>query len=138
MVRNYGISNFSNPLFVIVGKFTYGTVIKLSVGIGRRYIYKLGMSPYIAVQKPFKTPRHLLSPLKWARMHERWTAQQWNQAMFTGESTFSVRTIKNRLRVWRKTGQIWKQQYLVPKVKSVFQSVSVKAGFLKQEKTSFV
>ena len=96
------------------------------------------MSPYIAVQKPFKNPRHLQAPLKWARMHEKWTAQQSSQAMFTGESTFTVRTIKNRLRVWRKPGQIWEQQYLVPKVKSGFQSVSVKAGFSKQERTSLV
>ena len=57
--------------YQIVGKFTYDTGIKLSVSTGRCYIKKLSMSSYIAVQKPFKTPRHLLARLKWARMHER-------------------------------------------------------------------
>ena len=76
MFRNYVVSNCFDPLFVIVRKFAYDTGIKLSVSTGRRYIKKLRMSSHIAVQKPFKTLRHLLARLKWARMQEGWTAEQ--------------------------------------------------------------
>ena len=58
--------------------------------------------------------------------------------MFTDESTFTVRSIKNRLRVWRKPGHSWEQQCTVPTFKSGFQSVSVWGGFSKQGRTCLV
>ena len=71
-------------------------------------------------------------------MHEGWTTEQWSQVMFADESSFTVRPIKNRLRVWRKPRQRREQQCTVPTFKSAFQSVIVWGGFSKQGRTSLV
>ena len=58
--------------------------------------------------------------------------------MFTYESTFTVRPLKNRLRVRRKPGQRWEQRYTVPTFKPGFQIVSVWAGFSMHGRTCLV
>ena len=138
MFRNYVISNCFEPLFVILAKFGCDTGITMSVSTGSRYIKRLRMSSNIAVQKPFKTPRHLLARLNWARKHKECTTEQWDNVLFTDESTFTERPTNNRLRVWRRQGDRWKQRCTVPTFKSGYQSVIVWAGFSKYGRTSLV
>ena len=138
LFRNYVVQNCFDPLYVIVAKFSATTGIQMCERTGQRYIKRLRMCSYVAVQKPFKTPQHLLSRLQWARKHEAWTDDEWKHVMFTDESTFTVRPASNRLRVWRKQGERWMQRHTVPTFKSGYQTVSVWGGFSKLGRTPLV
>ena len=58
--------------------------------------------------------------------------------MFTDESCFTVRPMKNRLRVWRHRGQQLRQHYTVLTFKSGYQTVSVYGGFSLSGRTPLV
>ena len=49
--------------------------------------------------------------------------------MFTDESCFTIRPVKNRLCVWWHRGQQLNQRYTVPTFKSGYQTLSVWGGF---------
>ncbi len=104
LFRNYVVSNRWDPLYAIVARFTANTGIKLHENTARNYIKKLCIASYVVVQKPFKTPNHLLDRLQWTREHESWTLEKRMHVMFTDELSFTVRPMSNRLRVWRKKG----------------------------------
>ena len=125
MFQKYVTSYRFDPLFVIVTKFSSATGTSMHTSSDRRYIKRLHLYLYVAAQKPFRTTRHLIACLKWARKHERWTDMHWINVLFTDESSFTVRPSKNRLRVWRHPGSRWTQQCTVLTFKSGNQSISV-------------
>ena len=49
--------------------------------------------------------RHREARLQWARVHSRWTRQQWKNVLFTDEMRACLRHIDGRRRVWRRKGE---------------------------------
>ena len=58
--------------------------------------------------------------------------------MFTDEATFTVRPSKHYVRVWRKVGQRYIQQCLIPTFKSGRKTVSVWGGFSVRGRTPLI
>ena len=60
-----------------------------------------GRRPYVGVPL---TRNNRQERLTWARAHRQWTRRQWNQAVFTDESSFSLNFADGRVSVWRRDG----------------------------------
>ncbi|GFX85546.1 transposable element Tcb1 transposase [Trichonephila clavipes] len=50
-------------------------------------------------------PTHRRLRLKWCRVRRNWTAVEWNQVVFSGESRFNLNSDDNRVRAWRPRGE---------------------------------
>ena len=138
LFRNYVLDNCFDPLYVIVTKFNATTGLQLSERTGRRYVRILKMNSNIAIQKPFISTKIMASRILWARTHKDWTLSQWSNVLFTDESSFSVRPLKNRLRVWRHKGCRLQHRHVVPTFKSGHKTVSVWGGFSMLGRTPLV
>ena len=57
-----------------------------------------------AVRLPL-TQHHRQARMRWCRLHQRWTRQQWSTILFTDESRFSLSQNDGRVRVWRRPGE---------------------------------
>ncbi len=119
-----------------MARFNHHTQLHLSTWTVRRYIKKMNMTPYIAIQKPFLSKKNMNACIVWARTHGSWSMQQWANVAFTDEATFTVRSVKNRLKVWRHRGSRLHQRQIVLTFKSVYQTVSVWGGFSMRGRTS--
>ncbi len=132
------MDNCFDPLYVIAGKFNATTKLHLSESTVRRYIRKLNFQSRIAIQKPFPSKKNMSARVVWGRTHKDWTLEQWANVMFTDESCFTVRPVKNRLRVWRHNGHRLNSKHIVPTFKSGYQSMSVWGGFSLRGRTTLV
>ena len=43
--------------------------------------------------------------LEWAKLHENWNEEQWNRVLFCDESSFTVRPVSFKKRIWRKANR---------------------------------
>ncbi|GFS66011.1 transposable element Tcb1 transposase [Trichonephila clavipes] len=50
-------------------------------------------------------PTHQRLRLEWCHAQGNWTAEEWNQVVFSDKSRFSVSSGDNRVRVWRPRGE---------------------------------
>ena len=135
---NYVTHNCFDSLHVIVAKFNAFTKINISVRTGWQYIRKLNSHSYVALQKPFLSKKNINVRIIWARTHETWIQEKWTRVIFTGESSFSVRPKKNRMQVWRKSGQRMHLKHIVPTFKSEYQTVSFWGEFFLRGRTQLV
>ena len=101
LLRRYILDNKFEPLYTIAARFNDSIGLNLLARTVRRYMRKLKMNWYIAVQKPYLSTKNIAARILWARTHEEWTHTRWSNVLFTDESSFTVRPVKNRLRVWR-------------------------------------
>ncbi len=59
LFRKYVMENRFEALYVILARFKEATGVSLSEQTGRRYIRKLLMQSYIAIQNPYLTKKNL-------------------------------------------------------------------------------
>ncbi|GFW00620.1 transposable element Tcb1 transposase [Trichonephila clavipes] len=50
-------------------------------------------------------PTHRRLRLEWCHARGNWTAAEWNQVVFSGESRFNLSSDNNRVHVWRPRGE---------------------------------
>ena len=138
LLRKCVMQNCFQSLHTILARFNHIYKYDMSICTIRRYIHKLGLNSFISRQKPFISKKNLRSRLNWAHDHKNWTDLQWKTVLFTDESCFSVRPMKNRLKVWKKKGQDLAMKHIVPTFKSGYLSVSVWGGFSSKGRTPLV
>ena len=132
------LNNKFDPLHAIAARFNESTELNLCECTVRRYIRKLKMDCSKGVQKPFVSSKNIAAGILWARTHDGWTLAQWSNVMFTDESRFTVRSVRNRLRIWRTRGIHLHPKSVVPTFESGYQSVSVWGGFSARGRTPLV
>ena len=125
LLEKYVMGNCFDPLHTIVAKLNVATELHLSESTTRRCIRKFDMKNCIAIQKPFLSKKNMSARVIWRRTHKDWTLQQWSNVMFTDESCFAVRPVKNRLRVWIHKVRRLDSKHIVPNFKSGDQRISV-------------
>ena len=81
---------------------------------------------------------NIAARILWARTHEHWIQEQWSNVLFTDESCSTVRPKRNHLRVWWHRRQGLQKQFIVPTLKSGYQTVSVWGGFSVRGRTPLV
>ena len=135
LLKKYVLQNCFEPLYVITARFNAATKLQLSINTTRRYIKKLKMYSYVAIQKPFLRKKNISARIKWAMMHKNWTLNQWSKVAFTDEASFTVRPMRNRLKVWRHRGKGMLPNNIVPTFKSGYQTISVWGCFSMHGRT---
>ncbi len=76
LFNKYVLQNRFDALFVILARFKQATGVSLSEQTGRRYIRKLKMQSYVAIQKPYLSTKNISTRIVWARTHEDWKQEQ--------------------------------------------------------------
>ncbi|GFX10412.1 transposable element Tcb2 transposase [Trichonephila clavipes] len=51
------------------------------------------------------TPTYRRLRLEWSHVHGIWTAEKWNQVVFSDEPRFNLRSYDNHVHVWRPRGE---------------------------------
>lgn len=77
--------------------------LSLSLSAIRRRLRAAGLKSHVAARKPLLTSEHRRKRLDFVRQHEHWRAEDWQQVIFSDESTFTS-CWNQRLRVWRVRG----------------------------------
>ncbi|GFV01570.1 transposable element Tcb1 transposase [Trichonephila clavipes] len=67
---------------------------------------------------------------QWCRTHRQWTPQQWQQVIWSDESTFTLFQTTGRVYVWRTPKEAFAPEYIVPTVKHGGGSLMVWGGYL--------
>ena len=82
--------------------------------------------------------RHREARLQWARVHSRWTRQQWKNVLFTDEMRACFRHIDGRRRVWRWRGEQHSECCVQPVTAFSGGSVTVWGGITLTNKTHLI
>ncbi|GFX79330.1 transposable element Tcb1 transposase [Trichonephila clavipes] len=71
----------------------------------------------VGIRKPLVTARHALQRRQWCRAHRQWTPQQWQQVIWSDESTFTLFQTTGRVYVWRTPKEAFALECIVRTVK---------------------
>jgi len=126
------------PSAKIAAHFFLKTYINLSPRTLRWYINKLGYNSYSAAQKPYLRPQNIVKRLAWAELYEKNTEDDWRRVIYSDESSFAVRPMKNNIRVWRKRGERYNFACTIPTFKSGYKLVNVYGAFSATGRTPLV
>jgi len=85
----------------------------------------LDMSRRIAAKKPFLSTVHIRKRKAWAKEAMQLTREDWIRIIWTDESSVEVGKVSREATVWRKPGERYRKECLVPTFKSGRQSVMV-------------
>ena len=121
----YVLQCCAEPLYIIMQRFNGAAGYKISEKTVQLHVRKLKADSYLAIQKPYLSNKNLNPRIPCARLHENWTLSQWSNMLFTHQSSFSVRPMKSKLRVWRNLGTKMDLHTMVPTYKSGFQTMNV-------------
>jgi len=83
------------------------------------------MSKRIAAMKPFINDKQQAKRLRWAKDHIRWTMTDWERIIWTDESSVEIGKESRECTVWRRPGERYNKECLVPTFKSGRQSIMV-------------
>jgi transposase len=86
---------------------------------------RLGLSRRVAAKKPFLNAKQTKKRWIWAKDHIGWTVEDWKKVIWTDESSVEIGKESRRCTVWRKPGERYRKECLVPTFKSGRQSVMV-------------
>ena len=67
-----------------------------------------------------------------------WSIEEWNKVAFTDEASFTLRPLKNYVRVWRREGTGYETRNIIFTFKSVFVLLSVWGLFSSRERSTLV
>ena len=122
----------------ITNEFNVNRVVKVSKTTVRRAIRKCELRNYVAVTKPFLSPKNIKKRMQWARKHSMWDENKWDRVIFSDETSVTVKPTKQRKQVWRKMGTKYNTENLVPSFKSGYIGISVWAAFSSRGRTPLV
>lgn len=97
----------------------------VSVSTVKRRLKDRGLNGRIALKKPLLRPQNKVKRLAWAKMHRKWSINQWNKVLWTDESKFQLFGSNRRVFVRRRVGKRASEQCTVATVKHGGGSVMV-------------
>ena len=86
---------------------------------------RLGISSRIAAKKPSITAAQNEKRLEWARDHVNWTMENWKMVIWMDESSVEIVKESRTCTVWRREGERYREECLVPTFKSGRKSIMV-------------
>ncbi|GFT85992.1 transposable element Tcb1 transposase [Trichonephila clavipes] len=94
----------------------------------QRELHASNLYGRVGIRKPLVTARHALQRRQWCRTHRQWTPQQWQQVIWSDESTFTLFQTTVRGYVWRTPKEAFAPECIVLTVKHGGGSVMVWEG----------
>ncbi|KAL3195815.1 hypothetical protein MRX96_015702 [Rhipicephalus microplus] len=89
--------------FSTTNKIKEELCLTLSLSAIRRRLRAGGLKSHVAARKPLLISEHRRKRSDFVRQHENWRAEDWQQVIFSDESTITS-CWNQRLRVWRVHG----------------------------------
>ncbi|GFW13872.1 transposable element Tc1 transposase [Trichonephila clavipes] len=83
----------------------------------QRELHASNLYGRVGIRKPLVTARHALQRRQWCRTHRQWTPQQWQQVIWSHESTFTLFQTTGRVYVWRTAKEAFAPECIVPTLK---------------------
>ncbi|GFX86386.1 transposable element Tc1 transposase [Trichonephila clavipes] len=83
----------------------------------QRELHASNLYGRVGIRKPLVTARHALQRRHWCRTHRQWTPQQWQQVIWSDESTFTLFQTTGRVYVWRTPKEAFAPECIVLTVK---------------------
>ncbi|GFU79868.1 transposable element Tcb1 transposase [Trichonephila clavipes] len=83
----------------------------------QRELHASNLYGRVGIRKPLVTSRHALQRRQWCRTHRQWTPQQWQQVIWSDESTSTLFQTTGRVYVWRTPIEAFVPECIVPTVK---------------------
>jgi len=102
------------------------------------HICKLGFRNRIAHKKFYLSIDHRAKRLAFAKEYRHWTESDWENVIWTNESSFELGKTSRQIRVWRKVHDAYESKCLVPTFKSSRSSVMVWEAFTRFDKRPLV
>ena len=133
MLQQYIYKNRFLAAYKIDAEFNAYSCIKISKRSIRRYIKRLNIKSYVAVQKPYLSSKNILARKHWAGVHENWDSDLWSRVTCIDESSFAVRP-----RVWRRKGERYNQQCTTPTLKWGYELILLWVAFSARGRMPFV
>ncbi len=88
-----------------------------------------GLRNYATVLKPYLSTKNIEARKEWVRTHKHYDAKQWHYVIFSDESSFTVRPLKQCARVWRNASICYETANMVPTFKSGYVCISLWGAF---------
>ncbi|GFW72113.1 transposable element Tc1 transposase [Trichonephila clavipes] len=79
----------------------------------QRELHASNLYGRVGIRKPLVTARHALQRRQWCRTHRQWTPQQWQQVIWSDESTFTLFQTTGRVYVWRTPKEAFAPECIV-------------------------
>lgn len=89
----------------------------VSVKTIRRELHRANIHGRAAIPKPLVTPCNARKRRNWCNGHKSWTHQQWENVIWSDESSFTLFQTKGRVYVWRTPAEAYDVACLLPTVK---------------------
>lgn len=83
----------------------------------QRELHAASIHGRVAIPKPLVSPQNAMKRRQWCRDHQNWTQQQWEQVIWSDESSFTLFQTTGRVFVWRTPAEAFHVDCLVPTVK---------------------
>ncbi|GFV35330.1 transposable element Tcb1 transposase [Trichonephila clavipes] len=83
----------------------------------QRELHASNLYGRVGIRKPLVTACHALQRRQWCRTHRQWTPQQWQQVIWSDESTFPLFQTTGSVYVWRTPKEAFAPECIVPTVK---------------------
>ena len=112
------VENRFLPLGKIVAIFNSEGSVSITRRSLQKYVRIIGYRNGPAVRKPLIRDANLMKRTEWALRHYNWNMSALSRVIFTDETSFAVRPIKRNMRVWRKNGERFDINCMVPTFKS--------------------
>ena len=119
----------------IRGQMRAATQTKVSVSTIKSSLHEVRLHAHRPVKRPKLTRAHRRARLAWCRRHVRWTRAHWSRVMFTDESRFALEHPDSRTKVWRREGERFLDEYVLPVTAFGGGSIMVWAGFSAHHRT---
>jgi transposase len=93
------------------------TGIHISTRLVRLRLNSMGLHRRVSRQKPLLTLRHVAMRKKWAEDYQNWTVNDWEQVVFSDESTFQLIQSSQKVTVWTAPNEEYKPEMISPTAK---------------------
>ena len=117
--RHQSLQNITSNINLVLPSPVHPTTVQRALKSG------LDMSRRIAAKKPFLSTVHIWKRKAWAKEAMQLTREDWIRMIWTDESSVEVGKESREATVWRKPGERYRKECLVPTFKSGRQSVMV-------------
>lgn len=97
----------------------------VSTSTVRRELHDMNLYARAAISKPLIKPQNAVNRKRWCKDHKEWTPDQWNQVVWSDESSFTLFPTTGRVYVWRTPGEAYNPGCLLPTVRHGGGSVMV-------------
>ena len=98
---------------------------RIHINTTRKYLAKNEYYAFRPRRKPYLTENHKKERVRWARIHQNWSLEDWALVAFSDESTFELGVDTSPPWVRRKRGTAYESRNLKPTFKSGRSSVGI-------------